>query len=78
MFEINLHFVADTDTDGNYLRIRNFVADADTAVLCSVEGQHSKEKNDDGHNFHFIAGTNTEKNDIRPSFRYEFGQAVAV
>ena len=33
-----MHFIADTDTDKNYLGIIFFVADADTAVLCSLEG----------------------------------------
>ena len=33
-----MHFIADTDTDENYFGIIVFVADADTAVLCSFEG----------------------------------------
>ena len=31
------HFIADTDADETYFRIQFFVADADTAVLCSLK-----------------------------------------
>ena len=37
IFELIMHFIADTDTDKNDLELF-FVADADTAVLCSFEG----------------------------------------
>ena len=38
IFELIMHFIADTDTDENDFGIIIFVADADTAVLCSFEG----------------------------------------
>ena len=38
IFELIMHFIADTDTDENYFEFDFFVADADTAVLCSFEG----------------------------------------
>ena len=36
VFELILHLIADIDTAENYLDL--FVTDADTAVLCSLEG----------------------------------------
>ena len=33
-----MHLIADTDTDKNCFWNQFFVADADTAVLCSFEG----------------------------------------
>ena len=52
-----------------------FVADADTAVLCSFD---IADQNYFGNNFYFIADTDTEKYYILFSnyFRYEFGQTV--
>ena len=64
-----MHFVADTDTDQNYFRVnflsryRDFLADTETAVLCSLEGGGGRiaDQNCFGHNFNFIADTDTEK-----------------
>ena len=33
-----MHFVADADADKNYFGIKFLLADAETAVLCSLEG----------------------------------------
>ena len=44
IFELIMHFVADTDTDKNYFEINFFVAATETAVLCSLEGGHSRSK----------------------------------
>ena len=37
-----MHFIAKTDTDENYFGFKVFVADADTAVLSSLEGAVSQ------------------------------------
>ena len=37
IYKLIMHFIADTDTDEDYFELLFFVADTDTAVLCSFE-----------------------------------------
>ena len=53
-----MHFITDTDTENCFLLESIFVADADTAVLCSFD---IADKDYFGHNFDFVADTDTEK-----------------
>ena len=46
IFELVLHFVADTYTDKFIFWNLFVVADADTAVLCSLEGGSIADQND--------------------------------
>ena len=51
ILELILHFVANTHTDENSFGIKNFVADAETAVLCTLEVGSIADKNDFGNAF---------------------------
>ena len=75
IFKLNMHFIADTDTDENDFGINSHDRCRDTAVLCSFEGPHSR-KNSFGHTFDFIADTDTEKYYFRIIFSYEFRHMV--
>ena len=51
ILKLIFHFAADTDAEENSLGIQIFVADAETAVLCSLEGGSIADKNYFGNNF---------------------------
>ena len=60
IFELIMHFMADTDTDENYLECFFGSRYRDS---CSLQpgGGGIADQNCFGHNFHFIADTDTEK-----------------
>ena len=60
LFELNMHFIADTDTDENYFGIV-FCSRYRNSCSLQARGGGIADQNCFGHNFYFIADTDTEK-----------------